>query len=250
MQPIIRPAVLGTAIAVVSVGAVSAHTYLHRAMKSLFWIVLTPTLLTSAAVRPATNSREATTMRSTSVPAAPTPGTYSLDPPHTFIYFAARHLVVGMVRGRFDRVGGTLVVAKNPADCSLDVTIDAASLSTQNTTRDADLRGSDFFDAAKFPTATYRGHGIRRSGDTWVINGVLTIRGVSKVVPLSFKFNGTAPTVARQPSRIAFQGTAAVKRADFNMTRDLLSEIGTQSAAPDVWLEINAEALAADKPKP
>ena len=218
-------------------------------MKSLFWIVLTPALLASAVIRPATESEAAMTVRSATVPASPTPGTYSLDPPHTFIYFAARHLVVGMVRGRFDRIGGTLVVAKNPADCSLDVTIDAASLSTQNTTRDDDLHGADFFDAAKFPTATYRGHGIRRSGDGWVINGVLTIRGVSRMVPLSFKFNGTAPTVAGQPSRIAFQGMAAVKRADFNMTRDLLSEIGTQSAAPDVWLEINAEALAADKPK-
>ena len=219
-------------------------------MKSLFWIVLTPALLASAAARPATESRAATTVRSAPGPASPTPGTYSLDPPHTFIYFAARHLVVGMVRGRFDRISGTLVVAKNLADCSVDVTIDAASLSTQNTTRDDDLRSADFFDAAKFPTATYRGHGIRRSGDGWVMNGVLTIRGVSKVVPLSFKFNGTAPAVAAQPSRIAFQGTAAVKRADFNMTRDLLLEIGTQSAAPDVWLEINAEALAVDKSKP
>lgn len=214
-------------------------------MKRLLWIVLTPALLATAAFRSAT---EATL---TIAPAAPpAPGTYSLDPPHTFIYFAARHLVVGMVRGRFDKITGTLVVAKNPADCSVDVTIDAGSLSTQNSMRDDDLHGPDFFDAAKFPTATYRGHGIRRSGDGWLMNGVLTIRGVSKVVPLAFKFSGTAPAVAGQPSRIAFQGTAAVKRAEFNMTRDLLSEIGAVSARPDVWLEINAEALATDNIKP
>lgn len=177
-------------------------------------------------------------------PAWPAPGTYALDPPHTFIYFAARHLVVGMVRGRFDRSAGTLVIAANPAECSLDVTIDTGSVSTQNSTRDDDLRSSAFFDAARFPTATYRGHGIRSVGAAWIIDGTLTIRGVSRVVPLTFAYRGTAADVAGQPRRIAFQGTAAVKRADFDMIRDLLSEIGTQSTTPDVTLEINAEALA------
>lgn len=60
-------------------------------MKRLFWIVLTLALLASAAVRSTTESKAATTMRSAMVPASPAPGTYSLDPPHTFIYFAARH---------------------------------------------------------------------------------------------------------------------------------------------------------------
>jgi len=166
------------------------------------------------------------------------------DRPHRFIYFAAHHLMVGLVRGRFDKMTGTLVVAKDPADCSVDVSIDVASLSTQNAIRDADLRGPDFFDATTFPTATYRGRGIHRSGDGWVIDGSLMIRGVSKVVPLAFKFNGTAPPEPGKPSRVAFHATAATKRADFKMTRDLLSEIATQSARPDVWLEIDSEALA------
>ena len=176
--------------------------------------------------------------------ALPAPGTYELDPPHTFIYFAAQHLIVGRVRGSFDKVMGTLVVAKDQADCRVDVRIEATSLSTQNENRDANLRGPDFFDAAKFPTATYRGHGIRRSGGGWVMKGALTIRGVSQVVPLAFKFNGTAAAERGKASRVAFQATAAVKRVDFNMTRDLLSEIGSESAGPDVWLEIDSEALA------
>ena len=96
--------------------------------------------------------------------ALPAPGTYALDPPHTFVVFSAQHKIVGMVRGRFDKTWGTIVVSKNPADCSLDVTIDAASLSTQNPIRDADVKGPDFFDAAKFPAVTYRGKGIRKRG--------------------------------------------------------------------------------------
>src|SRR6478672_10165435 len=69
----------------------------------------------------------------------PPPGTYTLDPPHTFVYFDARHKIVGLVRGRFDKASGTVVVANDPAACAVDVSIDANSLSTQNTTRDADL---------------------------------------------------------------------------------------------------------------
>jgi polyisoprenoid-binding protein YceI len=176
----------------------------------------------------------------------PPPGTYELDPPHTFAYFNARHLVVGLVRGRFDKIAGTITVAKDPAACSLNVTIDATSISTQNSVRDDDLRGPAFFDVKNFPTMTYAGHGCRRSsGNSWTMDGSLTIRGVTKVVPLRFTFNGTAPSQAGKPARVAFHGSAGAKRADFGMTRDNLIELGPFPApGPDVLLEIDAEALA------
>lgn len=179
--------------------------------------------------------------------ALPAAGTYTLDPPHTFVVFAARHMVVGMVRGRFDRTSGTLVVANQPADCRLDVTVDVASLSTQNSVRDEDLRGPDFFDAGKYPKATYRGDGIRESDTGWRIDGALAIRGVSVVVPITFTFSGTAPDQPGKPHRVAFHGAAATRRADFGMTRDLVSELGPNSKGADVWLEIDAEALATDR---
>lgn len=176
----------------------------------------------------------------------PAPGTYELDPPHTFAYFDARHLVVGLVRGRFDKTTGTITVAQDPAACSLSVTIDATSISTQNTVRDDDLRGPAFFDAKNFPTMTYVGRGCRRSsGNSWTVDGSLTIRGVTKVVPLRFTFNGTAPIQAGKPARVAFHGSAGTKRADFGMTRDNLIELGPIPApGPDVQIEIDAEALA------
>jgi polyisoprenoid-binding protein YceI len=210
-----------------------------------------PTAFTRAMLAVAMSAGVAAAQQPAADPGAlPAPGTYSLDPPHTFVGFAAKHLVVGMVRGRFDKISGTLTVARNPADCSVDVSVDAGSLSTQNSVRDEDLRSPAFFDAASYPTATYRGHGIRRTADGWVMDGSLTIRGVSKVVPLSFKFTGTAALEAGKGTRVAFQATAATRRADFNMVRDLLSEIGAQSTRPDVWLEIDAEALAMGKAKP
>jgi polyisoprenoid-binding protein YceI len=184
--------------------------------------------------------------RKAAAQALPASGTYEIDPPHTFAYFSARHDVVGQVRGRFDTVAGTITVAEDPAACSLDVTIDASSVSTQNTVRDEDLRGPDFFDVKRFPTLTYRGRGINRvSGSSWTMDGSLTIRGATRIVPLRFAFNGTAPSQPGQPARVAFHGSAATKRADFGMMRDLLEELGASPApGPDVEIEIDAEALA------
>jgi polyisoprenoid-binding protein YceI len=165
---------------------------------------------------------------------------------HTFIHFTAQHKVVGRVHGRFERMSGTVVVAQDEAASTVDISIEAGSLTTQNSIRDEDLRSAHFFDAAAHPMVKYQGKGIRESGEGWVIDGNLTIRGTTKVVPLSFVFMGTAPVEAQQPSRVAFHATAAVKRADFGMTKDLLMEIGAPSASPDVWITIDAELLSAD----
>jgi polyisoprenoid-binding protein YceI len=184
-----------------------------------------------------------------SAPAAPAAqlpaaGTYELDPPHTFVYFTAQHKIVGKVRGRFDKVTGTLTVAKDPAASAVDVTIEASSIDTQNTMRDDDLRGPDFFDAAKSPTITYRGRGIRPTNGGWAIDGSLTIRGITKVVPLRFTFGGTAPSEPGKPDRVAFHAEGGTKRAEFGMMRELADEIGT-STAIDVTIEVDTEALAA-----
>jgi polyisoprenoid-binding protein YceI len=98
--------------------------------------------------------------------ALPAPGTYKIDSDHSFAYFGARHHVVGLVRGRFDKVTGTINVAQNLAACSVDVTIDVSSISTQNTERDEDLLSPEYFDVKKFPAMKYRGRGIRRVSES------------------------------------------------------------------------------------
>jgi polyisoprenoid-binding protein YceI len=174
----------------------------------------------------------------------PAPGTYNIDPAHTFAYFGAWHHIVGLVRGRFDKVTGTISAAKEPADCALDISIDTASIDTQVARRDEDLRGPAFFDVKNFPAMTYRGRGIRRSADgAWVMDGSLTIRGATKEVPLTFRFKGMFPDMpAGQPARASFHATAAVKRGDFGMTRDNLMELGPNPKGPDVEIEIDVEA--------
>jgi polyisoprenoid-binding protein YceI len=178
--------------------------------------------------------------------ALPAPGTYKIDPAHSFAYFSAWHHLVGRVRGRFDKVTGTITVSPDPAACSVDVMIDVSTINTQISKRDEDLRGDAYFDAKKFLTMTYRGRGIHRiSSDLWRMDGSLTMHGVTKVVPLTFKFNGTfSDTEPNEPARVAFHGTAGLKRAAFGMgARDNSAEVGN-STVPDVDIEIDVEADA------
>jgi len=178
--------------------------------------------------------------------ALPAPGTYKIDPAHSFTYFGAWHHLVGLVRGRFDKVEGTITISQDPAACGVDVTIDVSTISTQVSERDEDLRSPEYFDVKKFPTMTYHGRGISRiPGGLWRLDGSLTLHGVTKMVPLTFKFNGTfSDTKPGKPARVAFHGTAATKRTEFGIgARDNLAEVG-HSAAPDVEIEIDVEADA------
>ncbi len=178
--------------------------------------------------------------------ALPAPGTYKIDPRHSFAYFSAWHHLVGRVRGRFDQVSGIITVSPDPAACSVDVTIDVATISTQVSQRDDDLRSDAYFDVKKFSTMTYQGRGIHLvSADLWRMDGSLTMHGVTKVVPLTFKYNGVfADAKPNQPARVAFHATAATKRAAFGMgARDNAAEVA-DSTAPDVDIEIDVEADA------
>jgi polyisoprenoid-binding protein YceI len=188
---------------------------------------------------------------SSSMAPLPDPGTYMIDPAHSFAYFGALHHMVGLVRGRFDKVTGTISAAKEPADCAVDISIDAASIDTQIAKRDEDLRGPDFFDVKNFPAMTYRGRGIRKTADgAWVMDGSLTIRGVTKEVPLTFQFKGLFPDMpAGKPARTSFHASAAVKRGDFGMTRDNLMELGPNPKGPDVEIQIDVEANASTPAK-
>ena len=161
------------------------------------------------------------------------------------------HHIVGLVRGRFDKVTGTISATREPADCAVDISIDTASIDTQVAKRDEDLRGPDFFDVKNYPAMTYRGRGIRKTaGGAWVMDGSLTIRGVTKEVPLTFHFKGLFPdTAAGQPARASFHATAAVKRGDFGMTRDNLMELVPNAKGPDVEIEIDVEANASTPAK-
>jgi polyisoprenoid-binding protein YceI len=117
---------------------------------------------------------------------------YQLDPNHTYPSFAADHFGgLSVWRGKFTKSSGTVTLDRQAKTGTVDVTIDAASIDTGNKKLDEHLVGNEFFDVAKYPTATYKGTEIKFDGDKPVeVIGTLTLHGVTKPVNLkidSFK---------------------------------------------------------------
>ena len=94
------------------------------------------------------------TTTQTSIETRPAAGTYVLDPSHSVVTFAVRHLMVSKVRGRFEVIAGTVTIADDTALSAVDATIDAASVNSGDAKRDEHLRADDFFGVADFPTIT------------------------------------------------------------------------------------------------
>src|SRR5947208_8348828 len=123
----------------------------------------------------------------------PAAGTYALDPSHSQVGFAVRHLMVSKTRGRFSDFAGAVEIAKNPFESSVAVTIQTASVDTRDEQRDGHLRSGDFFDVEAWPTMTYQSRSVREAGKGhYVVEGDLTIKGVTQPVPLELTFEGGA----------------------------------------------------------
>src|SRR5580704_12598984 len=112
--------------------------------------------------------------------------TYKIDPAHSSASFSVRHLMITNVKGSFSSVNGSVTFdPDDPAAASADVVIDAATINTNEPQRDAHLKSGDFLDVAVFPSITFKGTKLERSGgDEWNLTGDLTIHGVTKPVIL------------------------------------------------------------------
>jgi len=180
------------------------------------------------------------TVDGTEVPAA---GAYALDASHSEVGFAVRHLMVSKVRGRFSDVAGTIQIGENPYDSSVSVTIGTASVDTRDEQRDGHLRSGDFFDAETWPTMTYQSRSVRDAGKgRYVVEGDLTIKGVTRPVPLELTFEGGAAD-PWGGLRIGFSAKAEIDREDFGLSWNQALETGGVVVGKKVAIEIEAEAV-------
>ena len=113
----------------------------------------------------------------------PPAGEFHLDPVHTFVSFTVQHLIVGRVRGRFETVRGTVTVAEDISASTLEVSIDAASLTTLNPIRDADLRSEHFLDVERYPTSTYRSTTVSALPDATTPRAAMSFRPTGRTHP-------------------------------------------------------------------
>jgi polyisoprenoid-binding protein YceI len=154
--------------------------------------------------------------------------TYSVDPVHTAALFKVKHLGVSYTYGRFNEIAGTIVFdAANPAASKVDITIQAASVDTDNQKRDAHLANPDFFDAKQFPVLGFVSSSFKKLDDTtFEVAGNFTMHGVTKPLTLTVKKIGEG----KDPwggYRIGFESTFTIKRSDFGMTK-MLEAVGDE----------------------
>ena len=173
----------------------------------------------------------------------PKAGTYVIDPTHTEVGFIARHLVGTKVRGRFTEFSGTFTVAENPAESTLEATVQAASIQTNQAQRDEHLRTNDFLDVPNHPTLTMKSTGLKRLDDrNWVLTVDLTVRGVTKSVDFDLEYLGEGPSMAEGQTVVAFSARAEINRLDFGVAFSHSLLDGSLVVGNKVVIELEVEA--------
>jgi polyisoprenoid-binding protein YceI len=186
------------------------------------------------------NLMAVSTLSSTEIPGW-VAGTWAIDPVHSDVSFTARHMVVSRVRGHFGSFSGTITTGDTLLDAQVEAAIDVASVSTNNEMRDNHLRTGDFFDAANHPHILFRSTGVRRDGEALLLDGELTLRGVTKPVVLDVDFGGITPD-RDGGTRAGLTATTKINRQDFGVSWNAALEGGgvTLGDTIEIRLEIAA----------
>ncbi|HJQ11257.1 MAG TPA: YceI family protein [Gemmatimonadaceae bacterium] len=184
----------------------------------------------------------------TAVQSAPTGAktVWKLDPAHTLVEFSAKHLMISTVKGRIAGVEGTISVDESePANSSVEATLQAATLDTRIEPRDQHLRSADFLDVEKFPLITFRSTDIQGDEQNFKLTGDLTIRDITRPITLDVTFEGQT----KDPwggERLGFSATGKFDRRDFGLTWNVLLESGGLTVGNDIKIQIEVEAIKQD----
>jgi polyisoprenoid-binding protein YceI len=183
------------------------------------------------------------TIVSTASEAIPLKGQWKIDQAHTNLSFVARYLMVTKVRGRFADFEGTLHIGETPEQSSVEVSIDAASIQTDNETRDEHLRSPDFLAVELFPNLTFKSTKVEQTGDTSLkVTGDLTIRDVTRPVVLDAEFEGTTKGM-RGDTRLGFSATTEIDREEWDVMWNMALETGGVVVGRRVRIELDVQAI-------
>ena len=169
---------------------------------------------------------------------------WSIDPSHSHVEFAVRHMMVATVKGRFAEVEGTIALDEaNPASSRVEARIPAASIDTREPNRDAHLRSADFLDAENHPYLTFRSTRVESHGrGRFTVHGDLTIRGVTR--PLAFEGEYLGTNTNPYGFRVAgFSASTRINRRDFGLNWNAALETGGVLVADEVKISLEVEAV-------
>ena len=172
-----------------------------------------------------------------------TTSTWTLDPAHTLVEFAAKHLMITTVKGRFTDVSGTIHMDEaNPAASSVEAVIKAASIDTRTEQRDAHLKSADFLEVERYPEIRFKSTKVERVGDAhYRVTGNLTIHGVTKALALDVQDEGRT----KDPwggERAGFSATTRIDRRDFGLTWNQVVETGGVVVSNEIRITLEVEA--------
>lgn len=168
---------------------------------------------------------------------------YEFDPVHSSIGFSVKHLVVSNVRGSFDKFTGVIRYDEDDiTNSSVEVTIDATSISTNNDKRDAHLRSADFLEVETYPQITFKSKRIEKTGEGYRLVGDLSIKDVTKEV--AFPFEVAGPIVDPWGNkRIGASATLFIDRQDFDVKYSQTLDNGGLVVGNEVQINLDVEAV-------
>lgn len=168
---------------------------------------------------------------------------WQIDPIHSNVQFAVRHLMISTVRGEFSKVRGTVTLDESdPTKSVIEATIDTDSINTRVEKRDNHLKSPEFFDVEKYPTITFKSKKIATAGEgNFTVLGDLTMRGVTKEVVLNVA--GTTKPVKDPTGKMRLGGSATttINRKDFGFSYNKLLETGGVLVGDEVNITIDVE---------
>ena len=168
--------------------------------------------------------------------------TWAIDPTHSEVQFKVKHLMVSTVTGSFGSFAGALEMVNDDfEDAIITFSADISSISTNNEQRDGHLKSADFFDAEQFPQLTFTSTGMKKiSDDAYDLTGDLTLRGVTKPVTLKAEYGGQMDDFYGQ-TKAGFEVTGTIKRKEFGLVWDGITEAGGVVVSDDVKLVLNIQ---------
>jgi polyisoprenoid-binding protein YceI len=169
---------------------------------------------------------------------------WAIDPSHSEISFKVKHLVVTTLTGKFETFEGSLENANEDfSDAKISFTADVASLNTGNADRDGHLKSDDFFNAEAFPKVTFTSTGFTKTGsDEYKLTGNITLRDVTKPIELTVEYGGTA-TDPWGNVKAGFEINGKIKRKEFGLKWDALTEAGGAVVSDEVKLHLNVQLV-------
>ena len=169
-------------------------------------------------------------------------GTWDIDASHSTVGFSVRHMMVSKVRGSFQKFSGEIVTGENLEDSKVTATVDATSITTGTEQRDNHIRSADFFDVANHPTWTFVSNAVRVDDGDLLLDGELTIKGVTRPVTLSLTAEGFGPD-AYGGTRAGFSASTTINRADFGVDISMPLDGGGVVVGDKVTINLEIEAV-------